>query len=78
MKVSLPDLDFTPKAVRANRDAIRKARAAYQGAINALAGLQKANEAMCKHPNKEKRYDPGYAGGGYSHSECPGCGGHLP
>lgn len=78
MIVKLPDLDFIPSAVHRNRDAIREARGAYQGAIKALEGLQKANEAMCKHPNKASRYDPGYAGGGYSHSECPDCGGHLP
>lgn len=77
MKVQLPVLDFTPSAVHANRDAIDEARAAYQGAIGALAGLQKANEAMCKHPKAVKCYYPGYVGGGYSHSECPDCGGQI-
>jgi len=78
MRIQLPDLDFTPAAVKHNRDTIQEARAAYQGAIKALEGLQKANEAMCPHPQKAARYDPGYAGGGYSHSECPDCGGYLP
>jgi hypothetical protein len=78
MKIQLPDLDFTSESIHKNRDAIKYARASYLGAIKALDGLQKANEGLCDHSRKVSCYDPGYAGGGYSHSECPDCGGHLP
>ncbi|HEX6052764.1 MAG TPA: hypothetical protein VFZ21_26040 [Gemmatimonadaceae bacterium] len=75
MKIPLPEIDLRPDAVHENRDRIDEARGALRGALAALDGLQKANEAMCNHPNKRKCYDPGYAGGGYSHSECDDCGG---
>ena len=78
MTVNLPALDFSPANVGANRDAIVAARAALKAMATALEGLHKANVSLCPHQNKQKRYDPGYAGGGYSHSECPDCGGQLP
>lgn len=78
MRVSLPELDLRPEMVRENKARIKEARAAYQSALKALDGLQKANEGMCEHAKPRKCYDPGYAGGGYSHSECDHCGGTLP
>jgi len=76
VKVEIPSLQFSQDAVTiaANRDAIRAARAACKAMIDTLAGLAKANQALCSHPNKEARYDPGYAGGGFSHYVCPLCG----
>lgn len=80
MKIDLPQLDFSaqPEAIHRNREAIREAREVLKGAIKALEGLHQANVGLCKHPNKTKHYDPGYGGGGYSHSECADCGGQLP
>jgi hypothetical protein len=80
MKIPLPDLEFgpNPDRIRTNRDEINAAIELYKGAIKTLEGLAAANAGMCKHPNKSARYDPGYAGGGYSHSECPTCGARLP
>jgi hypothetical protein len=79
MKVTLPDLDFNPSmaSIHSNRDAINAARTSYQGALKALAGLAAANAGMCSHPNKVARHDPGYAGGGFRHYECPDCDGHT-
>lgn len=31
-----------------------------------------------RREDERVEYDPGYAGGGYSHSECDHCGGTLP
>jgi hypothetical protein len=79
MKIPLPDLEFStdPASIEANRDAINAAIELYKGAIETLKGLAKANAGMCKHLHESARYDPGYAGGGYSHSECPTCGARL-
>lgn len=80
MKIPLPDLEFStdPERIQANRAEIDAAINLYKGAIETMKGLAKANAGMCKHPLKLARYDPGYAGGGYSHSMCPTCGAHLP
>ena len=78
MTATIPDIDLTPESVEANRVKIAAARQKMRAMLDALAGLDKANAAMCPHPNKYKVNDPGYAGGGYSHSECPACGVQLP
>lgn len=77
--MKIPDLDYsaTAEAVSKNRNAIKAARAELRAMTKALDGCQAANEAMCSHPNKSARYDPGYAGGGFSHYECPDCGGQT-
>ncbi len=79
MKIPLPSLAFSQdiKTIHSNRDAISEARAALNAALKALDGLSKANQGMCKHSRKEKHYDPGYAGGGYRHSECKDCGANI-
>jgi hypothetical protein len=79
MKVTLPVLDLQPdvEVVKKNRQIIKEARAALKSALKALEGLENANTGMCPHPRTEKRYDPGWGGGGYSHTECLDCGGHL-
>jgi hypothetical protein len=76
MKVEVPQLQFDQDAavIAANRDLIKTARATCKAMLETLAGLDKANQALCLHPNKEARYDPNYAGGGFSHFACPLCG----
>lgn len=78
--VKLPDIDFSDRSIesiRRSRDLISGARAEAKAHLKALDGLAEALKSMCSHPNKSARYDPGYAGGGFSHYECPDCGGHI-
>lgn len=78
MTVTIPDIDITPENVEANRIKIAVARQKMRAMLDVLDGLDRANAAMCTHPNKFAVYDPGYAGGGYSNSECPDCDARLP
>lgn len=73
-KLELPDLELTADNVQANRQKIASARVAYHAALKTLSGLDAANAAMCSHPDTVDHYDPGYAGDGYSHTECHVCG----
>lgn len=76
MRIPLPELKFESDSytIEQNVKKIREFRKLLQGALKALDGLNSANQGMCSHPNKAKRYDPGYAGGGFSHDECLICG----
>ena len=77
MKVELPVIELTAENVVDNRRRLVEAIKAYKGAICACEGLLDANAALCEHPSKQEHYDPGYAGGGYSHSTCNICGKRL-
>jgi hypothetical protein len=77
MKVPLPTINLSAENIVENRRILVDAVKQYKGAIQACEGLLKANAALCEHPQKVKHYDPGYGGGGYSHSECQICGARL-
>lgn len=77
MKAEIPNLDFSPENVVKNREEIKIAYKKLNAMISALDGLSKANQSMCNHDRKTEHYDPGYAGGGYSHGECQDCGAQL-
>lgn len=75
----IPTLNFSPDpaAIADNAAKIKAARAAIKAASAAIDGLHQANVGLCLHPGKVARYDPGYAGGGFSHYECPACEGYV-
>jgi len=77
MKAEIPDIDLSPENVTKNREEIKIAFKKLKAMMSALEGLDKANQSMCNHDKKTKHYDPGYAGGGYSHSECEDCGARI-
>ena len=74
--MNLPTLNYTvsEEAVAANKKLIDAARARVKAELDALAGLEKANQGLCMHPRKRDVYDPGYAGGGHDGYLCPVCG----
>lgn len=74
--MNLPDIKLSqkPEDVRANRAKIDEFVAMVKAELDALRGLHAANQSVCKHPSKRSVYDPGYAGGGFSHHECTDCG----
>lgn len=80
--MNLPNIKLSPMpdAVRNNRDKINEYIEMAKAELEALRGLHSANQAVCKHPSKRDCYDPGYAGGGFSHHECKDCGktGYMP
>lgn len=73
----MPQIELGPDNVEKNREIINAAISAYQGAIKMLQGLHHANQGACPHKRQVDRHDPGYAGGGYSHTECLICGAHI-
>jgi hypothetical protein len=70
-------LSSDPSVIADNTAKIREARAIIKGLHATLDGMHMANVGMCSHSKKSARYDPNYAGGGFSHFECPTCGGNV-
>lgn len=79
MKTLIPELEFSssPETIKQNRKLIEESIAVCKATLKSLGGLHAANISMCTHPCTVAHHDPGYAGGGYSHSECLDCGGRC-
>ena len=73
----MPDLEWDPGAVKANREKLDAARARINAAIGALDALCRSNYSLCPHARQVNRYesgDYGGGGGGYIGTECLDCG----